>query len=132
MLFLWYLLLSKYISLQSVSDEGGKIFVWNRLQRYWSKVVNFGGVTFFIYQNGDPYPPCIRRILRLPTICYYVMQDCTKDRAFLSEITLIWSNGQADEPARAFFIIEAISAYEGGERSNGVAGGGRETNHCGI
>jgi len=33
---------------------------------------------------------------------------------FLSDIMLIWSNGQADEPARAFFIIEAISAYVGG------------------
>src|SRR6266516_7149504 len=51
---------------------------------------------------------------------------------FLSEITLIWSNEQAEDPARAFFMIEAISAYEGGDKSNGVAGGGRETNHCGI
>src|SRR6266516_2160649 len=51
---------------------------------------------------------------------------------FLSDMILIWSNGQADEPARAFFIIAATSAYEGGERSNGMAGGGSEMNQYGI
>src|SRR6266516_5027527 len=51
---------------------------------------------------------------------------------FLSEITLIWSNEQAEDPARAFFMSEAISEYEGGDKSKGVEGGGMETNHCGI
>src|SRR6266516_910141 len=51
---------------------------------------------------------------------------------FLSDMILIWSNGQADETARAFFIIAAISAYEGGDRSKGMAGGGSGMNQCGI
>jgi len=51
---------------------------------------------------------------------------------FFSDITLTWSKGQADDPARAFLIIDAISAYEGGIWTRGVAGGGSERNQLGI
>src|SRR6266516_4648821 len=50
---------------------------------------------------------------------------------FLSVITLIWSNGHAEDPALAFFIMLAISAYVGAEVSRGNAGRGSGTNQAG-
>src|SRR3989442_685263 len=59
-----------------------KIFVRYRLQSDWSKIIHFGGISFFVHQNGYSHPPCFGSVLRTPTICNYIVQNRSKDRTF--------------------------------------------------
>src|SRR6266516_793219 len=68
--------------LQSVPDESREYFVWDRLQGDRSKVFHLGWIAFLINKNGHPHPPHLWGVLRLPTICNDIMQNCSKNWTF--------------------------------------------------
>src|SRR6266516_8095545 len=68
--------------LQSVSNKRREYFVGNRLQGDRSKIFHLRWITLLVNKNGDPHPPHLWCVLRLPTIRNDIVQNCSKNRTF--------------------------------------------------